>query len=64
MYKKDGLNEVMLHLIEEYIGSILSEIRMKIWEKNQCISSPFYRKHQFWNLEVSKSILVIPVFES
>lgn len=30
VYKKDGLNEVMLHLIEEYIGSILSEIRMKI----------------------------------
>lgn len=51
VYKEDGLNEFMLYLIEEYIGSILSEIRMKIWEKNQYISSPFYRKHQFWNLE-------------
>lgn len=30
VYKKDGLNEFMLYLIEEYIRSILSEIRMKI----------------------------------
>lgn len=30
VYKKDGLNEFMLYLIEEYIGFILLEIRMKI----------------------------------
>lgn len=30
VYKEDGLNEFMLYLIEEYIGSLLSEIRMKI----------------------------------
>lgn len=30
VYKEDGLNEFMLYLIEEYTGSILSEIRMKI----------------------------------
>lgn len=30
VYKEDGLNKFMLYLIEEYIGSILSEIRLKI----------------------------------
>lgn len=30
VYKEDGQNEYMLYLIEEYIGSILSEIKMKI----------------------------------